>query len=85
MTMKAAFSKQANFIKVMDYLQYSLVWFDTTSNREVYFNQVQPYNLIYVMHKPHQSICIFVLKRNKKTERSQELACRDFRRVGGYK
>lgn len=53
MTMKAAFSKQANFIKVMDYLQYCLVWFDTTSNREVYFNQVQPYNLIYVMHKPH--------------------------------
>lgn len=65
MTMKVAFSKQANFIKVMDYLQYSLVWFDTTSSREVYFKQVQPYKLIYMMHKPHQSICLFLKKQKK--------------------
>lgn len=63
MTTQVAFSKQANFIKLMDYLWYSLGWFDTTSSREVYFKQVQPYIILYVMHKPHQSICLFFKKQ----------------------
>lgn len=43
LTTQVAFAKQANYVKVMYYLLYSLVWFDITAERAVYFKQVQPY------------------------------------------
>lgn len=43
MIMQVAFPNQANYIKVMYYLQYNLVVFDITANRAVHFKQVQPY------------------------------------------
>lgn len=78
MIMQVAFPKQANYIKVVDYLQYNLVVFDITANRAVHFKQVKP----YIMCDAHTTTVN--LSGFKKGNVSRNWCTWGFRRVGGY-